>query len=500
MSEPQSPFDTLILGGGTAGCALAARLSEDPDQSVCLLEAGPDYGPFEGGRWPVELVDARTPCDTHDWYPGAQLSLARARVLGGCSAHNACFVSLGDRRDYDEWARFARGWECASLEPHLLSAQRSVRTRPLSDEELGPWARTVRRAATEAGIPALDDFNDLSSPQGVAFLPVNVNGFARWNSAFAYLDRARERPNLTVLGDVLVDRILTERGRAVGALARRGGETLELEAGLVVLSAGAFGSPGILLRSGVGPADHLAGYDIPVAVDLPGVGANLLDHPGINMVFRASAELEEELGRQEADGRMVGGGTIARARSGHCLEGTWDIHLVSWSARDRERITGGKWRVQLSPYAMKPASAGTVGLRSASADEPLAVDLGFLSDEEGIDLEVIIDGVELVRHIAATKTFAGDAAEESLPGPAVASRAQIAAYVRANVRGYFHGVGTCRMGRKSDPGAVVNAACRVHGFENLYVCDASVMPTIPRANTNLTTIAIAERVAEIIQT
>src|SRR5690349_1299738 len=195
----RSRFDVLILGGGTAGCVLAARLSEDPRRHVCLVEAGPDYGPFDGGAWPADLVDPRKPSSSHDWYPTEETSLSRARVIGGCSAHNAAFVVWGDRRDHDGWG--AEGWGFDSIEPYLRRAQRAIRTRPLEDDELGPWARAVREAAPEVGIPVLDDFNDLSSPAGAAYLPVNASGFARWNTAFAYLDDARPRDNLTVLGD-----------------------------------------------------------------------------------------------------------------------------------------------------------------------------------------------------------------------------------------------------------------------------------------------------------
>jgi choline dehydrogenase len=489
-------YDIVILGGGTAGCVLGARLSEDGRRTVCLVEAGHDYGPFDGGPWPADLVDPRAPSDSHDWYPRAEMSLSRARVIGGCSAHNAAFVVWGDGRDYDEWA--APGWGFDSIEPYLRRAERMISTRPLSEDELGPWARAVCEAAPEAGIPVLDDLNDLSSPQGAAYIPVNVDGFARWNTAFAYLDGARARENLTVMGDALVDRVLLDGQRAGGAVVLVEGHAVALDANLVIVSAGAFGSPGVLMRSGIGPGDQLAELGIAVALDLPGVGANLQDHCGINVVFRASPELEGELGRQDAGGRMVGSGTIVRAASRACVKGSWDIHLVSWAARDTEGITGGEWRVQLSPYVMKPASTGAVRLRSPDPGEPLEIELGFLSDPDAADLAVVIDGVELVRRFAATEALGRLLAAEARPGPEQATRDRLASYVRDNVRGYFHGVGTCRIGAEGDPGAVVDATGAVQGLERLYVCDASIIPTVPRANTNLTTIAVAERIAELL--
>lgn len=489
-------YDVVILGGGAAGCVLAARLSEDPTRSVCLVEAGPDYGPFDGGSWPADLVDPRAPSDSHDWYPGAEMSLSRARVIGGCSSHNAAFVVWGDRRDHDEWR--SPGWDFDSIAPYLRGAERAIGTRPLRDEELGPWARAVREAAPEAGIAVLDDLNDLSSPEGAAYVPVNVNGFARWNTAFAYLDAARARENLTVIGGALVDRVLLDGRRARGAVALVDGNAVEFGGDLVIVCAGAFGSPGLLMRSGIGPSAHLGELGIAVASNLPGVGANLQDHCGINIVFRASPELERELNRQDEGARMVGSGTIVRAASRACAEGTWDIHLVSWAARDGQQITGGEWRVQLSPYVMKPASTGSVRLRSPSPREALEIDIGFLSDPEGADLAVVVDGAELVRRFAATTTLGPRVALEALPGPRVATRDQLSSYVRENVRGYFHAVGTCRMGPDGDRAAVVDATGAVHGLECLYVCDASIMPTIPRANTNLTTIAVAERIAELL--
>lgn len=489
-------FDVLILGGGTAGCVLAARLSADADRAVCLVEAGPDYGPFDAGGWPSDLVDPRSPTDSHDWHPGGELWLSRARVIGGCSAHNAAFVTRGDPRDYDEWA--ATGWDFDSIEPYLRRAADMISTRQLAEEEIGPWARAVLDAAPAAGIPVLEDFNDPTEPEAASLVPVNVARSARWNTAFAYLDQARERPNLTVLAGSEADRVLMDGSRVRGAVVLDGGEAIDLGADRVIVAAGAYGSPAILMRSGVGPAADLAGLGIPVVADRRGVGSNLRDHCGVNIVFRAAPGLVASLEEQDRGGRMVGSGTLVRARSEACAEGTWDLHLVTWSARDSQGLTGGPWRVQLSPYTMKPASEGSVRLRSRDPVDPPEVALGFLSDPAGADLRVVVDGAELVRRFADTAQLAALVEVESVPGPEVRSRRQLEAYVRESVRGYFHGVGTCAMGPESDPAAVVDGAGRVHGVEALHVCDASIMPTIPRANTNLTTIAIAERIAEAI--
>jgi choline dehydrogenase len=424
------------------------------------------------------------------------LSLSRARVIGGCSSHNAAFVVWGDQRDYDDWGA---GWSFGSIEPYLRRAQRAIATRPLEDGEVGPWARAVRESAPELGIPVLEDFNDLSRPQGAAYVPVNANGFARWNTAFAYLDAARARDNLTVMSDALVDRVVVDGRRAIGAVVLVGDDVVELNADVVIVSAGAFGSPGVLLRSGVGDRERLAELGIPVVLHRPGVGENLQDHCGINLIFRASPALERALDRQDTGGRMVGSGTIVRAASATCPDGTWDLHLVTWAARDTDRITGGDWRVQLSPYVMKPASTGHVGLHSPDPREPLELDLGFLSDPDDADLAVVVDGAALVRRFAATGALAPILAGEARPGPSHGTDEQLRAYVRDNVRGYFHAVGTCKIGSEHDPRAVVGPDGAVHGLERLYVCDASIIPTIPRANTNLTTIALAERIADLLR-
>ena len=214
-------FDVLIVGAGTAGCVLAARLSEDPAVSVCLVEAGPDYGPYDAGRWPPEILDARAIPVTHDWGLEGDASLLRARIVGGCSAHNACFVVWGARDDYDEWAAAYPEWSFAALEPCLRLAENALATRIPESNELSAFHQGVLEAAATLGIPRLDNFNDLDAGEGIAPIPLNAHAAVRWNTAFAYLDPARQRPNLRVLGDTLVDRILLEGARSArGAFVR----------------------------------------------------------------------------------------------------------------------------------------------------------------------------------------------------------------------------------------------------------------------------------------
>ncbi len=500
------PFDVLVLGGGTAGCVLAGRLSEDPSRSVCLLEAGPDYGAYADGDWPHEMLDARGVAATHDWGLEDDVSLLRARILGGCSAHNACFVAWGAREDYDEWSHDGgEEWAYRAFEPYLRRAELELRTREPSPDELSAWHRGALEAAIAVGFPRLGSFSDLDAAEGVAPIPLNAVGAVRWNTAFSHLDPSRARPNLALVAEAVVDRVLVEGERAVGALARVAGEEREFRAGRIVLAAGAYGSPAILMRSGIGPPDHLDELGIPVEVQRPGVGANLIDHSGANVFFQPSESLISELRAQDERGLLFQGQCAIRARSRACPEGLVDLHLLPWAspiepwpAHLPEGSIEGDFEAHMTVFAMKPRSRGRVRLRSADPGALPLVEQRFLSDPEGGDLETIVDGVQRVRELAATPQLSGLVEGEVFPGPSVADRESLTTWAREAVRGYFHPVGTCAMGPAAEEQAVVDGDGRVHGLQSLHVADASVMPTIPRAGTNLTTVAIGERLAESI--
>jgi choline dehydrogenase len=440
-----STFEFLIAGGGSAGCVLAARLSE-AGRAVCLVEAGPDYGPRAAGRWPRDILDARQLAFSHAWETDHEdRSQLRARIMGGCSAHNACVVLAGAPADYDEWGE---GWSHAVIAPYLERAERELRVRTFADEELSPWHRAFARAAGADAIPH----------------PVNDVGGERWNAAFAYLDPARERPNLTIHADTLVDRVLFSGERATG-VATDGGE---LRAERVVLAAGAYGSPAILLRSDAGALSGLP------------VGEGLTDHVGVGFAFEPTDRLQREAAAFERDRRLYMGQVTIQARSAACAEGLWDLFL--FPALDPPGPEG--YEGTAAAFAMKPWSRGTVRLTSADPRAPLAIDHGFLTDER--DVAVLVDGVEALRATAASDEVRPYAARELRPGAGVDPER----HVREAARGFFHPVGTCAIG------GVVDGDGGVHGCEGLWVGDASIMPTIPRANTNLSTIALAERVAE----
>ena len=477
-------FDALVLGGGAAGCVVAARLSEDAGRTVCLVEAGPDYGAYDEGRWPAEILDARALPFSHLWeIEDGDRSSSRARIIGGCSAHNACLVIWGSQEDYDEWGEVAPGWSFAELEPCLRRAEAQLGTRWLRDEELAPWHRAVLGAAQEQGIPLVDDPNDTSAVACAAKCPVNARDSVRWNASFAYLDPARGRPNLTILPEAIVDRVVLDGDRARGAAVVRDGRELEVEADTVVVTASSYGSPAILLRSGIGPEDALRRLGIPLAAALPGVGANLVDQPGVGVAWEPTERLHDETARH--DGSFFEAATIVKARSGACEPGTWDLHVLPWTNFERDELgeTTGRYEISAAVFAVKPLSEGRLQLRSTDPSDPPSIDHGFLSDPR--DLGVLLDGVELVRRLGAAGVIRKLAGAETRPGPT----ADVEAFVRDEVRGYFHPVGTCALG------SVVDSRGRVLGFENLFVADASVMPTIPRANTHLTTLAVAERIA-----
>ena len=438
-------YDVLVLGGGAAGCALAGRLSENPDRSVCLVEAGPDYGHLSEGRWPADILDPRwLALESHLWERGDEddRSQARARILGGCSAHNACVLLEGAPSDYD----WGGDWSYEAFAPYLRRAYETLRGHVLTDEELTPWHRAFRAAGGSDSIVH----------------PVNIVDGVRWHTGFAYVDPARARENLTVRGDTIVDRVVLDDGRAVGAVA--GGR--ELRADVVVVSAGAYGSPGILLRSGIGPAGEVA--------ELP-VGEGLLDHVGTGAAWEPTGRLLEETAAHEAEhGLYMGQVTIATA-SRSCPRGVRDIFV--FPALDVGPEISG------AAFAMKPRSRGSVRLNAQEAEAPLAIDHGFLHDER--DIEVVTEAFERLRAIVAEPELEPYAGRELRPGPEVGAEE----YVRASTRGFFHPVGTCAIG------SVLDERCRVLGFETLYVVDASAIPEIPSANTNLTTVALAERAA-----
>ena len=470
-------FDVAVVGGGTAGCVVAARLSENPERRVCLIEAGPDYGPRASGTWPADLLDPRSFTFTHDWGSGGEdgRSLG-ARVIGGCSAHNACMAVIGTPEDYDEWGP---EWSFERFAPYLARAREMLRVGPANTETPAPFHVAFLEAAVELGLLLLDDPDDPSQPVGSARLPSNVVDGWRWNTAFAYLDGARERPNLVVLGDTLVDRVVLDGDRATGVVTVA---EEEIEADTVVLTAGAYFSPAILLRSGIGPEEELRRFGVPALATLP-VGDELLDHHGTGIQWETTPRLGELTGDHvRRTGRLFRPHAFVKAASSRCAPGSWDLHLIPWT---NEGETPDTYEASVGVFHVKPRSTGRVRLASRDPGVLPEVERGFLG--EPTDLDTIVEGLELARSLAALPSLTRLVAREAAPGTE-----PLGAYARRTLRNYFHPAGTCGIGR------VVDTDGRVLGVDGVIVADASVMPTIPRANTNVTTVAIAERISETI--
>jgi choline dehydrogenase len=364
------------------------------------------------------------------------------------------------------------------MEPCLRRAREAIGARVQPVDAVGLWQGALLEAWVEAGMPELADFD--AETAGAGLVSRNVVDGARNNAAIAYLDSARDRPNLTVLGDTLADRVVLDGALASGAVVQGHEGERTLGAGVVVLAAGSYGSPAILMRSGIGPEQELKRHDISVVHALPDVGAELADHCRAGLGFALRDEAAATL-RAEQGERANAAQTMAKWRSSRAGDDRWDVHYLAVVPPDRSqgRITTG---------VLAPRSRGRVGLRSRDPAHLPRVENDFLSDPEGHDLGVLTEGVESARALVSTRALRSLIAEEIDPGPQVT----VAEHVRTKVLSFYHPTGTCRLG------AVVNGNAGVHGLEGLHVADASIVPRPVRAGTYLTTLAVAERVAELL--
>ncbi len=503
-------YDIAICGGGTAGCALAARLTEDPKRRVILLEAGPAY--WSEAELPRDVKYADRVVRDHNWRfmsePVASsgdrtIPLPRGKLLGGCSATQLGIALRPSRCDMGKWTQAVRSseWGFDRVLPYLerLEADTTVDSPPSrsgfvpihrhSPETWLPVQRAFFEASRTLGYSESADLNAAEGPAvGACPLSTFKNG-ERWNAARSYLWAVRDRPNLTVLSDVVVDRIIVDDGRATGVAIIRNGcpETIRAASG-IVLTAGAFGTPSILLRSGIGPPTLLRRLNIPLVAGTPGVGENLQDHPVISMAFL----LKEGFG----DARDPFFQVMLRGSSG--LDADVDLHLLPRSSsRAYRHAPRGRFSHLIFVGLVRIASTGTLTLASSDPTRHPLINPGYLAVEE--DRERLALGVIQARELAATDCLAALIDRELFPAHrAGATLRDLKEALPRLIYSYHHAVGACKMSSDDDAMGVVNVRLDVRGVVGLKVADASVAPVIPSVNTSLTVLMIAERCADFI--
>ncbi len=540
--QPRSPnnpgeltFDFVIIGGGTAGCLLANRLSAAPARRVLLLEAG-DSDRYPWIHIPVGYLrcignprtDWRYRTEPEAGLNGRDLLYPRGKVLGGSSSINGMIYMRGQARDYDAWAAQCGddAWNWRNVLPDFRAHERSYRGADEFHGAVNEWHVSKQRlrwdildafaaAAEQAGIARIDDFNR-GDNAGVAYFDVNQRGGLRVSAAKAFLRPVRARANLTVWTRAQAARLLFTAGAdgkpvCQGVSVLRGAERIEVRAAReVVLAAGSIGSPQLLQLSGLGAAGLLRAHGLAVIRDLPGVGANLQDHLQIRPVFKVRGVRTLNVVASSFWGRLGIGLEYALRRSGPMsmapsqlgafvksdpsrAHANLQYHVQPLSLRAYDAPIDSFAAFTASVCNLNPTSRGSVSIRSADIGDPPRIAPNYLATEE--DRRVAADSLRLTRRIVAQAALARYAPEEHLPGARFASDADLVREGANIANTIFHPVGTARMGRDGDPAAVVDSHLRVRGIGGLRVVDASIMPTITSGNTASPTLMIAEKAA-----
>lgn len=525
-------YDYIIVGGGSAGCVLANRLSEDANNRVLLLEAGPAdshpwiHIPIGYGRTMFHpVLNWGFHSEPEPNLNGRRIYTPRGRTLGGSSAINGLIQIRGQSEDFDAWEELgAEGWNAKEVLRYFIKSERNSRGAgpyhggdgPLHVSDIDAkheLADAFIAAAGEFGIPHTEDFNG-ASQEGAGYLQLTTRNGLRCSAAVAYLRPARRRQNLRVLTGAHVSRIVFEGRRAVGVEYRKNGGAVVLVRALreIVLCAGALQSPQLLQLSGIGPAGLLSALAIPVLQDLPGVGENLQDHLALRFIYKCSKpittndDLRNPLTKMRTalryaafrTGPMAIGVMIAGLITRVMADATtpdMQVFLSTVSADDRGKKPHPFAGFTLAYYPLRPSSRGHVRIKSPDPAAPPAIAYNYLATN--YDRAIMVAGARLIRGMAATQSLAPYVLEEHRPGPAIKTDADFLVAVREAGTTGFHPVGTCRMGRDAD--CVVDPRLRVHGITGLRVADASVMPTLVSGNTNAATIMIGEKAADMIR-
>jgi len=528
---PTAAYDYVIVGGGSAGCVLAARLSENPSVRVLLLEAGGrDTNPYI--HMPVGFAKMtsgpltwglKTTPQKHAH--GREIPYAQAKVIGGGSSINAEVYTRGHPADFDRWANEegAQGWSYDEVQPYFLRSEGNTilagkhhgTEGPLGVSNLPdpqPTSRAFVQACQTFGMPYNPDFNG-EQQHGAGIYQTTIKGNRRCSAAVGYLKPVLKRPNLTVETGCLVRRIVFDDTTATGVDYLQGGQakTARAESEILVTS-GAIGSPKLMLLSGVGPAAQLRAHGIDVVQDLPGVGENLADHFGVDIVaeLKGPTSLDKY---QKLHWMIWAGLQYALFNSGpvtsNVVEGGafWygdpaapipdlQFHFLAGAGAEAgvPTVPSGSG-ITLNSYTLRPKSRGSVKLRSANPDDQAVVDPNFLADPD--DVRISAEGVRISREIFLQAPLQKYISRMHLPGDDVTTQAGLADYARRYGRTSYHPCGTCKMG--IDEMAVVDPQLRVHGLQNIRICDSSAFPSLIGSNTNATAIMIGEKAADMIR-